>query len=140
MSTDPAVQVAAIRSRGDWIHGLIDPEANRRDQADGQRLIQMYRKLGLHLEQINNPVESGILDLWQRMQSGRLKVFASLTKYLEERRLYRRDEQDQIVKDRDNLQDALRCLVSGVSRMRTKPQPASVGPSRAYHGSTSWMR
>jgi len=30
------------------------------------------------------------------MHSGRLKVFASLSKYLEERRLYQRDERDQI--------------------------------------------
>jgi hypothetical protein len=32
------------------------------------------------------------------MRSGRLKVFASLPKYLEERRLYRRDGKDQLVK------------------------------------------
>jgi hypothetical protein len=76
----------------------------------------------------------------QRMHSGRLKVFASLSKYLDERRLYRRDERDQIVKDRDNLQDALRCLVSGISRMRTKPQPAPAVTLPVYHGSTSWMR
>jgi hypothetical protein len=31
------------------------------------------------------------------MHSGRLKVSASLSKYLEERRLYRRKEKDQIV-------------------------------------------
>jgi len=63
---------------------------------------------------------------------GSLKVFASLSKYLDERRLYRRDERDQIVKDHDHLQDALRCLVSGVSWMRTKPQPAPAVPSRTY--------
>src|SRR5439155_11605939 len=57
---DPAVQVAAIRARGDWIPGLIDPAANGRNQVDGERLIQIYRKLGLHLEAINNPLESGI--------------------------------------------------------------------------------
>jgi hypothetical protein len=72
---------------------------------------------------IDNPLEAGILSMWQRMRSGRLKVFASLSKYLEERRLYRRDEKDQIVKQGDDLQDAARCLVNGVSRMRTKPQP-----------------
>jgi hypothetical protein len=54
--TDPAVHVAAIRSRADWIHGLIDPAANGRNQADGQRLIQTYRNLGLHLAAIDNPI------------------------------------------------------------------------------------
>ena len=72
------------------------------------------------------------------MNSGRLKVFPSLAKYLEERRLYRRDEKEQIVKDRDNLQDAVRCLVNGISSMRTKPvklEPASP----EYGGSSGWM-
>jgi hypothetical protein len=136
---DPAIHAAAIRSRADWILGLIDPAANGRNQADGYRLIQMYRNLGLHLESITNPVESGILSVGQRMQSGRLKVFASLSKYLDERRLYRRDERDQIVKERDHLQDAARCLVIGISRMRTKPQPPAPRPPREYLGEHGWM-
>ena len=132
--------MAAIRSRADWIQGLIDPVANGRNQADGQGLTQMYRKLGLHLSAIDSPIESGILSMQQRMQSGRLKVFASLSKYLEERRLYRRDERNQIVKDRDNLQDAARCLVSGISRMHTKPVPRPPTPPRRYSGSMGWVR
>jgi len=48
-------------------------------------------------------------------------VFPSLTKYLADRRLYRRDENDQVVKVRDNLQDATRCLVLGFPAMITKP-------------------
>jgi hypothetical protein len=138
--TDPAIHVAAIRSRADWIHGLIDPATNGRNQADGQGLTQMYRKLGLHLLAIDNPIESGTLSMQQRMQSGRLKVFASLSRYLEQRRLYRRDEKDQIVKDRDNLQDAARCLVSGISRMHTKPVQQSPAPPRTYRGSMGWVR
>ena len=106
---------------------------------DGYRLIQSYRNLGLRLEQIDNPVESGLLDVWQRMHSGRLKVFASLTKYLEQRRLYRRDEKGQIVKDRDNLQDAVRCRVSGISRMWTKPKPPGDAPTRTHYGKRDWM-
>ena len=94
---DPAIHAAAIRSRADWIPGLIDPAANGRNQADGQKLIQTYRKHGLKLLAIEIPLESGILDVAQRMSSGRLKVFPSLSKYLEERRLYARDEKDQIV-------------------------------------------
>ena len=137
--SDPAIHTAAIRSRADWIHGLIDVTANGRVEADGFQLIQLYRNLGLHLESTDNPVESGVLNVWQRMHSGRLKVFASLSKYLEERRLYRRDERDQIVKVGDHLQDAARCLVSGISHMRTRPKPPSM-PRRVYYGERSWMR
>ena len=99
------------------------------------------RSNGFHLSSLDNPVESGTLDVLQRMQSGRLKVFPSLSQYLDERRLYRRDERDQIVKERDNLQNALRCLVNGISRMRTKPKPAQPWsrPSRDNLGSLGWM-
>ena len=121
---DPAIHAATIRSRANWIPGVIDPAANSRIPQDGYRLMQIYRDLGLELESIHNPVESGILNVWQRMHAGRLKVFASLLKYREERRLYRRDTKDQIVKDHDNLQDALRCLVNGISNMRTEPKTA----------------
>ena len=119
---DPAIHAAAIRSRGDWIPGLVDAAANGRNQIDGYYLFQTYGNLGLRLDFINNVEESGILNVWRRMNSGRLKVFPSLSKYLEERRLYRRDEKDQVVRDRDNLQDAVRCLVNGISNMRTKPR------------------
>jgi hypothetical protein len=65
-------------------------------------------------------------------------VFPSLTKYLEERRLYRRDKRDRIVKDRDNLQDAVRCLVNGISTMRTKLVKV-VPPWPEDFGRRAWM-
>ena len=136
---DPAIHAAAIRSRADWILGLIDPTANGRNQVDGFRLSKMYRDLGLHVESLNNPVESGILSMRQRIQSGRLKVFPSLSKFLEERRLYRRDEKDRIVQEHDHLQDAARCLVNGISRMRTKPQPVRPRPEPIDLGPYGWM-
>src|SRR5260221_13302949 len=43
--SDPAIHAAAIRSRGGWVHGLIDVTANGRVQADGFRLIETYRDL-----------------------------------------------------------------------------------------------
>jgi hypothetical protein len=47
---------------------------------DSHRLIQTYRKIGLDLSAICNPIESGILNVWQRLQSVRLKTFTSLSK------------------------------------------------------------
>ena len=72
---DPAVHVAAIRARGEWIPGLIDLFDNGRDRLDGIRLMEIYGGLGLHLQQLDNSLESGILQVSQRMRSGRLKVF-----------------------------------------------------------------
>ena len=86
-----------------------------------------------------NPTASGALKVCQRMDSGRLKVFPSLTRYLEQRRLYRRDERDQIVHEQDSLQDATRCLVHGISRMGVEPKPDPPHwPS--YGGSMGWAR
>ena len=58
------------------------------------------------------------------MNNGKLRVFASLTNYWDELRLYHRDEKGQIPNESGNLQDATRCLVvSGISLMRKKRQP-----------------
>jgi hypothetical protein len=117
-----SVHAQAIRSRGAWIPGVMEPVANGRNQMDRYRLMDMYGDLGLELEDAENLLESGILEVRQRMSTARLKVFATLENYLEELRLYRRDERGQIVMDCDHLQNATRCLVvSGISRMRTEP-------------------
>ena len=136
---DAAIHAAAIGSRGAWIAGLFDPTANGRNRADGVRLMQVYGKLGLNLQVTPNATESGILGVWQRMESGRLRVFPSLSRYLEQRRLYRRDEREQIIHLNDNLQDAARCLVNGISRMSTLPKPAPP-PRSSYYGSMGWAR
>jgi len=138
---EPATHAAALRAHADWIPGLVDPSANGRPQSDGYHLVRVYRTLGLRLESVDNVLESGILSVWQRMRSGRLKVFASLTKYIEEQRFYRRNEKAQIVKEHDALQDAARCLVSGISRLRSKPKPTPPcpQPSPSYGGPHSWM-
>lgn len=45
----------AIKARGEWIPGFIDPAANQRSQTDGQRVIELYRRLGLHIENAAPP-------------------------------------------------------------------------------------
>jgi hypothetical protein len=131
MDGEPSADAEAIKSRGGWISGVLDPMGNGRDRMDGYQLIEMYRKLGLRLEAAQNLVESGILEVRQRMSTRRLKVFASLTNYLEELRFYRRDERGQIVTGCDHLQNATRSLVvSGMSHMRTEPVRKS--PERRY--------
>jgi hypothetical protein len=49
------------------------------NQMDEYRMIEMYQNLGLDLEPTANLVESGTVEVLQRMREGRLKVFASLT-------------------------------------------------------------
>jgi phage terminase large subunit-like protein len=108
----PPMHAAAIRARGDWIRGVIDPAARGRSQTDGKALFDQYQQLGLDLLPADNTVWTGIEECWMRMTTGRLKAFSNLTNWLAELRLYRRDEKGKIVKDRDHLMDAMRYLVT----------------------------
>lgn len=118
----PSLHADAIKSRGDWIPGVIDPAAQGRSQTDGEQLIQLYRSQGLNLQPALNAVEAGLYTTWQLMSSGKLKVFASLGNWLQEFRLYARDKDGHVIKANDHAMDATRYLVvSGLSRMKTKP-------------------
>ena len=66
------------------------------------------------------------------LSAGKLKVFSSCQPWLEEFRLYRRDDRGRIVKQNDHLLDATRYLcMSGVRRMTAKPAPK--GPPEQQH-------
>ena len=119
---EPSLHVEAIKARGVWIPGVFDPAARGRSQIDGRQVLQQYLDLGLILEPAQNAVEAGIYEVWQRLSTGRLKVFKSMSNWLYEFRLYRRDEKGHIVKTNDHLMDATRYLVmSGLERAKTKP-------------------
>lgn len=105
---EPSVHALGIQAPGKWIPGVIDPAARGRSQIDGRKLIQMYRDLGLELNEARNSVEAGIYEVWQRLASGKLKTFRSCRDILAERRMYRRDEKGQVVKSKDHAMDAER--------------------------------
>lgn len=135
---EPSIHANGIRSRGDWIPGVIDPASRGRSQKDGSILVDDYKDLGLDLEFAVNGVESGIYEVWQRMSSGRLRVFNSLKHFISEFRIYHRNEKGKIVKENDHLMDATRYLImSGLERAKTKPQPKS--KIQRPYGSGSWM-
>lgn len=127
---EPSVHVHAIKARGEWIPGFIDPASRGRSQADGRQLFNDYTQLGLKLSVADNGVESGLLSVWTRMTTGRLKVFQSLGGWLEEFRLYRRNDKGQVVKDNDHYMDDTRYLESRVNRFIVRPIPQPEGPPR----------
>ncbi|WP_042700734.1 phage DNA packaging protein GP2 [Azospirillum sp. B506] len=113
---EPSVHATAIRARGEWIPGVIDPASRGRSQRDGQQLVQNYSDLGLKLSLADNAIDAGIDDVWMRLATGRLKVFRTCLNWLAEYRLYRRDEKGKIVKANDHLMDASRYLIrSGIN-------------------------
>lgn len=134
---EPAIHAEAVRARGDWIPGVIDPAARGRSQADGQKLYDAYCEQGLDLRAAVNTVESGIYEVWTRLSTGRLKVFRSLRSWLAEYRIYRRDERGRIVKENDHLMDATRYLVmTGIENAKARPAPRRERRTAATGG---WM-
>lgn len=140
---EPAIHAEAIKSRGKWIPGVIDPASRGRSQHDGIQLVQQYKDLGLDLAFAKNSVESGIYEVWQRLSTGRLKIFKSCTNTLYEYRLYRRDEKGRIVKENDHAMDETRYFcMSGIDRMKVKPKETTSAPAlNKYSGRNSggWM-
>ncbi len=139
---EPAIHAQAVKARGEWIPGVIDPAARGRNQKDGAQLLQVYIDLGLDLEVAFNGVESGIYEVWQRMSSGRFKVFKSCQNWTFEFRLYRRDEKGRIVKSNDHAMDEMRyAIMSGIERAKTKPQEKQTENYEYFPGgqSTGWM-
>lgn len=107
---EPETHASNIRLRGEWISGVSDP-AKGTSQKDGEKLLETYQSILKGLYPADNAVEAGLFDVWLRMTSGRLKVFRSLTEWLGEFRIYRRDEKGKVVKENDHLMDCMRYRV-----------------------------
>tara|TARA_R110000737_G_scaffold279612_2_gene286325 strand:- start:1651 stop:3078 length:1428 start_codon:yes stop_codon:yes gene_type:complete len=136
---EPASHAEGVRARGAWMRGVIDPASSGSSQIDGRKLIDIYGRLGLHLEPAVNAVEAGLTETWNLLVSGRLVVQEHLSNWRSEFRKYHRDEQGKIVKVSDHLMDATRYLIiSGREHMKTAPRPKlSSHPARI--SSTGWM-
>jgi len=135
----PQVHADAIRSRGDWMSGVIDPASSGSNQKDGTALRDEYAALGLNLALADNTVEAGLHACYRRLASGRLKVFRTLNNLLSEIRLYRRDEKGKIVKERDHLMDCMRYLImSGMARGTTEPRSHYDDPLVGRSGTTGY--
>ena len=134
---EPAIHASAIRARGDWIPGVIDPAARGRNQLDGKRLMELYTDLGLTLSNAVNSVESGLFNVWQKLSAGQIKVFSNLENFFTEYRLYRRDEKGAVVKQNDHLMDCLRYLiVSGYAVAQVQQPSTRARPVRSLRDST----
>jgi hypothetical protein len=120
---EPTIHAAGLKAPGAWIPGFIDPASRGRSQHDGSNLLQDYRDLGLSLQLADNAVESGLYSVWNRLSTGRLKVFKSLGEWFTEFRLYRRDEKGRVVKENDHLMDCTRYLESRIAMMKVKQPP-----------------
>ena len=103
----------ATKDGGQWLPWAWPHDGNN-DTAAGENLASQYRAQGLKLlperatfDDGTNSVEAGVIDMLDRMQTGRWRVFSTCTNWLEERRLYHRKD-GKIVKERDDTISASR--------------------------------
>src|SRR6185503_8521983 len=110
----PAMFAAAVRPWGDWLPWAWPHDGLQHDKGSGEQLAAQYRAQGLKMlpmratfEDGSFGVEAGIAEMFDRMQTGRLKVFAHLNHWFEEFNLYHRQD-GLIVKSGDDLMSATR--------------------------------
>ena len=111
----PIIHAAAIKARGPKIPVAWPHDGLQHDKGSGVQLAQQYRDQGVEMlperaqfhDDRGNGVEAGVLDMLQRMQTGRLKVASHLNDWWEEFRLYHRED-GKIVKEGDDLMSATR--------------------------------
>jgi phage terminase large subunit-like protein len=103
----PVVHAAAVKPWGDWLPWAWPHDGNN-DTAAGENLATQYRKQGLKVladratfEDGTNSVEAGLMEMLDRMQTGRWKVFRTCHEWFEEFRLYHRED-GKVVKERDD--------------------------------------
>ena len=110
--TSVAMQAPLIAARGRWMPVAWPHDGLQHDKGSGEQLAQQYRAQGLRMlperatfPDGSNGLEAGVIEMLDRMRTGRLKVFSHLADWFEEFRLYHRKD-GLIVKKNDDLLSA----------------------------------
>jgi phage terminase large subunit-like protein len=133
----PAMFAAAVRPWGDWLRWSWPHDGLQHDKGSGEQLAAQYKAQGLKMMSDRatfvdgtNGLEAGVLEMLDRMQTGRLKVFSHLNDWFEEFRLYHRKE-GLIVKLNDDLMSATRyaMMMRRHGTIKSKRTAGSMGAS-----------
>lgn len=109
----PVMHAAAVKPWGIWLPWAWPHDGNN-DTAAGENLATQYKDQGLNMlseratfDDGSNSVEAGLMDMLDRMQTGRWKVFSTCVEWLDEFRLYHRKD-GKVVKELDDTISASR--------------------------------
>jgi len=112
--TTPEVAAITIRNWGSWVPTAWPHDGYQHDKGSGKELASQYRAAKVNMLQEHAThkeggfgVEAGLMEMLDRMKSGRLKVFRILTEWFDEFRLYHRQD-GKVVKEFDDLMSATR--------------------------------
>jgi phage terminase large subunit-like protein len=119
-----------FRKRETWIPVMWPHDGNQEDPKSCKTKANLYRAEGVNMwyESFTNPpegakkgdigVEAGIEHIYERMTSGRFKVFRGLSDWFEEFRMYHRKE-GKVVPLRDDIMSATRYATMSLRNART---------------------
>jgi hypothetical protein len=138
----PLVHAGAVKPWGDWVPCAWPHDGLQHDKGSGEELARQYTVHGLNLlperatfEDGGSGVEAGVLEMLERMLTGRWKVFANLGAWMGEFRLYHR-EGGRIVKRNDDLISASRYALMMRRFAGTRPREK---PGREPRSEGAWM-
>lgn len=131
----PLMHVGAMKPWGVWIPVAWPHDGLQHDKGSGEELAAQYGKHGLSMlperatfEDGSSGVEAAIIEMLERMQTGRWKVFRTCGGWMAEFRLYHRKD-GIIVKLKDDLISSSRYAYMMRRFAVTKPRPlASIRP------------
>lgn len=119
----PAMFAVAVKPWGkhndgtQWLPWAWPHDGLQHDKGSGEQLAKQYKEQGLKMlpqratfDDGSNGLEAGVADMFDRMQTGRLKVFSHLKDWFEEFNLYHRKD-GLIVKKADDLMSATRYAI-----------------------------
>jgi len=136
----PLVFSASVRGWGSWMTWAWPHDGLQRDKGSGAQLASQYRDNGMKLmtehathEEGGFGTEAGVMEMLERMQTGRLKVFADCRLWFEEFRMYHRVK-GLIHKVSDDLMSATRIAVMMRRKATTKPRATARHENVVYIG------
>jgi phage terminase large subunit-like protein len=132
-----------IKQGADWMPGGYDGAGEGAQQDDGGNLVDLYQQAGIRnwTPADKKSVNKGVYTVLQRMETGKLKIFSSLTKLMTELRMYARDDNGKVKKGNDHLMDAMRYgVVTGVPLARVKQSTINKLRIPTQLSGGSWMR
>lgn len=110
----PVLHAATLKEWGKELPWAWPHDGLQHSKDSGEQLAAQYRRQGLTMlsehatfEDGTNGVEAGLMEMLDRMQTGRWKVFSTCQHWFEEFRLYHRKE-GKVFKERDDLISASR--------------------------------
>lgn len=150
----PIIHAAAYKARGSWIPTAWPHDGLQHDKGSGEQLASIYKSHGVTMLKNKathppaqgeeegtggNSVEAGLMDMLERMQTGRLKVAEHLEDWFQEFRMYHR-EKGKIVKLDDDLISATRYAMMMIrfAKVQTRKAQATVKSFQPLDAETGW--